>query len=68
VAAVSTAATDVKTDVVGVRTNVAKTQSHLVDTNSQLTSMKGDLNGHRPLIARNGEELKALRHKGDRNY
>jgi chromosome segregation ATPase len=68
VAEVSTAVTDVQTDVGGVKTNVAKTQSDLVDTNNQLTSMKGDLNGHSTLIARNGEELEILKHKGDRNY
>jgi hypothetical protein len=68
VAAVSTAVTDVKTDVGGVKTDVAKTQSDLADTNNQLTSMKGDLNGHSTLIARNGEELEILKHKGDRNY
>ena len=68
VAAVSTAVTDVQTDVGGVKTDVAKTKSDLADTNVQLTSMKGDLNGHRSLIARNGEELEVLKHKGDRNY
>jgi predicted nucleic acid-binding Zn-ribbon protein len=68
VAAVSSAVTDVKTDVGGVKTDVAKTQSDLADTNTQLTSMKGDLNGHSTLIARNSDELEILKHKGDRNY
>jgi chromosome segregation ATPase len=68
VAAVSSAVTDVKTDVGGVKTDVAKTQSDLAETNNQLTSMKGDLNGHSSLIARNGAELEILKHKGDRNY
>jgi chromosome segregation ATPase len=68
VAAVSSAVTDVKTDVGGVKTDVAKTQSDLADTNNQLTSMKGDLNGHSTLIARNSDELEILKHKGDRNY
>jgi chromosome segregation ATPase len=68
VAAVSSAVTDVQTDVGGVKTDVAKTQSDLADTNTQLTSMKGDLNGHSSLIARNGAELEILKHKGDRNY
>jgi chromosome segregation ATPase len=58
----------VQTDVGGVKTDVAKTQSDLADTNTQMTSMKGDLNGHSTLIARNGEELEILKHKGDRNY
>ena len=68
VAAVSTAVTDVQTDVGGVKTDVAKTKSDLADTNTQLTSMKGDLNGHSSLIARNASELEILKHKGDRNY
>ena len=61
VTAVSSAVTDVKTDV-------AKTQSDLADTNNQMTSMKGDLNGHSTLIARNSDELEILKHKGDRDY
>jgi chromosome segregation ATPase len=68
VAEVSSAVTEVKTDVGGVKTDVAKTKSDLADTNIQLTSMKGDLNGHSSLIARNGAELEILKHKGDRNY
>jgi septal ring factor EnvC (AmiA/AmiB activator) len=68
VAAVSSAVTDVQTDVGGVKTDVAKTRSDLADTNNQLTSMKGDLNGHSTLIARNNDELEILKHKGDRNY
>jgi chromosome segregation ATPase len=68
VAAVSSAVTSVQTDVGGVKTDVAKTQSDLADTNTKLTSMRGDLNGHSSLIARNGEELEILKHKGDRNY
>jgi hypothetical protein len=68
VAAVSTAVSDVKTDVGGVKTDVAKTQSDLANTISQLTSMRGDLDGHSTLIARNAQELEILKHKGDRNY
>jgi len=68
VAAVSSAVTGVQSDVGGVKTDVAKTKSDLADTNNQLTSMKGDLNGHSSLIARNGAELEILKHKGDRNY
>ena len=30
--------------------------------------MKGDLNGHSSLIARNHDELEILKHKGDRTY
>jgi hypothetical protein len=40
----------------------------LATTISQLTSMKGDLDNHSSLIARNGSELELLKHKGDRNY
>jgi chromosome segregation ATPase len=58
----------VQTDVGGVKTDVAKTQSDLADTNTQMMSMKGDLNGHSTLIARNADELEILKHKGDRNY
>jgi chromosome segregation ATPase len=58
----------VQTDVGGVKTDVAKTQSDLAETNTQMTSMKGDLNGHSTLIARNADELEILKHKGDRNY
>jgi chromosome segregation ATPase len=67
VTAVSSAVTDVKTDVGGVKTDVAKTQSDLANAVSQLTTMRGDLNGHSSLIARNAEELEVLKHKGDRN-
>jgi chromosome segregation ATPase len=68
VAAVTTAVSDVKTDVGGVKTDVAKTQSDLATAVAQLTSMKGDLDGHSTLIARNAQELDVLKHKGDRNY
>jgi hypothetical protein len=68
VTAVSSAVTDVKTDVGGVKTDVAKTQSDLATAVAQLTSMKGDLDGHSTLIARNAQELELLKHKGDRNY
>ncbi len=67
VTAVSSAVTDVKTDVGGVKTDVAKTQTDLANAVSQLTTMRGDLNGHSSLIARNAEELEVLKHKGDRN-
>jgi hypothetical protein len=58
----------VKTDVGGVKTDLSKTQSDLATTISQLQSMKGDLDGHSTLIARNHDELELLKHKGDRNY
>ncbi|MGD0293426.1 MAG: hypothetical protein ABSB30_06185 [Terracidiphilus sp.] len=58
----------VKTDVGGVKTDLTKTQSDLATAISQLQSMKGDLDGHSTLIARNRDELEVLKHKGDRNY
>ena len=60
--------TGVKTDVGGVKTDLTKTQSDLATAISQLQSMKGDLDGHSTLIARNHDELDVLKHKGDRNY
>ena len=68
VTAVSSKVSNVKTDVGGVKTDVAKTQSDLANAISQLTSMRGDLNGHSSLIARNHDELETLKHKGDRTY
>jgi hypothetical protein len=68
VSAVSTEVSNVKTDVGGVKTDLGKTQNDLATTISQLQSMKGDLNGHSSLIARNHDELELLKHKGDRNY
>jgi len=58
----------VKTDVGGVKTDLTKTQSDLATAISQLQSMKGDLDGHSTLIARNHDELEILKHKGDRTY
>jgi DNA anti-recombination protein RmuC len=66
--AVKTDVSSVKTDVGGVKTDLTKTQGDLATAVSQLTSMKGDLNNHSSLIARNGQELEVLKHKGDRNY
>src|ERR1039458_5414608 len=50
----------VKTDVGGVKTDLSKTQSDLATAISQLQSVKGDLNGHSSLIARNHDELEGL--------
>jgi multidrug efflux pump subunit AcrA (membrane-fusion protein) len=68
VSAVSSDLTGVKTDVGGVKTDLTKTQSDLATAVGQLQSMKGDLDNHSSLIARNHDELDVLRHKGDRNY
>lgn len=58
----------VKTDVGGVRTDLGKTQNDLAGAMAQLTTMKGDLDNHSTLIARNRDELEVLKHRGDRNY
>ncbi|MGA7830447.1 MAG: hypothetical protein WCA21_05765 [Terracidiphilus sp.] len=68
VSAVSSEVSNVKTDVGGVKTDLSKTESQLATTIDQLQSMKGDLDGHSTLIARNHDELELLKHKGDRNY
>lgn len=68
VSAVSSDVSSVKTDVGGVKTDLTKTQSDLATAVGQLTSMKGDLDNHSSLIARNRDELEVLKHKGDRNY
>jgi chromosome segregation ATPase len=66
--AVQTDVSTVKTDVGGVRTDLGKTQTDLATAVGQLQSIKGDLDSHSSLIARNGTELEVLKHKGDRNY
>ena len=68
VSGLSTDVSGVKTDVGGVKTDLSKTESQLATTIDQLQSMKGDLDGHSTLIARNHDELELLKHKGDRNY
>jgi len=68
VSAVSSEVSNVKTDVGGVKNDLGKTQGELATAISQLTSMKGDMDGHSTLIARNHDELEILKHKGDRNY
>ncbi len=68
VTAVQSDVSGVKTDVGGVKTDLGKTQTDLATAVAQLTTMKGDLNNHSSLIARNAGELEVLKHKGDRNY
>lgn len=68
VSAVSSDVSSVKTDVGGVKTDLTKTQTDLATAVGQLQSMKGDLDSHSSLIARNRDELEVLKHKGDRNY
>jgi F0F1-type ATP synthase membrane subunit b/b' len=66
--AVQSDVSSVKTDVGGVKTDLGKTQTDLATAVGQLQSMKGDLDSHSSLIARNRGELEVLKHKGDRNY
>lgn len=68
VSAVSSEVSNVKTDVGGVKTDLGKTQTDLAKALAQLQTMRGDLDGHATLIARNHDELVTLEHKGDRNY
>jgi hypothetical protein len=68
VSAVSSEVSNVKTDVGGVKNDLGKTQGELATAINQLTSMKGDMDGHSTLIARNHDELELLKHRGDRNY
>ncbi|WP_348262750.1 hypothetical protein P8935_23535 [Telmatobacter sp. DSM 110680] len=68
VSAVSSDVSSVKTDVGGVKTDLTKTQGDLATAVSQLQSIKGDVDSHSSLIARNAGELEVLKHKGDRNY
>jgi chromosome segregation ATPase len=68
VTAVASDVSTVKTDVGGVKTDLGKTKSDLAGAVATLTSMRGDIDGHSSLIARNHDELEILKHKGDRNY
>ena len=68
VTAVTNYVSNVKTDVGGVKTDLSNTKTQLATTIDQLQSMKGDVNGHSTLIARNHDELELLKHKGDRTY
>ncbi len=59
---------DVATDVGSVKSNLATTQSDLQKTINDLKSTKGDLGVQSGLIATNGNELQALKLRGERNY
>jgi len=59
---------DVSTDVGGVKTQLTSTQAELQSTIAQLKSVQGDLGVQSGLIATNGNELSALKLKGERNY
>ena len=59
---------DVATDVGGVKTQVTATQAQLQKTIADLKSTIGDLGVQSGLIATNGQELQALKLRGERNY
>jgi chromosome segregation ATPase len=58
----------VSTDVGSVKTQVTATQAELEKTISELKSVKGDLGVQSGLVATNGNELAALKLRGERNY
>src|SRR5215469_8172397 len=64
VTAVASDVSTVKSDVGGVKTDLGKTKTDLAGAITQLTTMRGDLDGHSSLIARNNDELEILKHKG----
>ena len=57
----------VSTDLTGAKTDIASTRKDLEDTKSRLTSTVGDLGVQSGLIARNKEEVDALKRMNDRN-
>ena len=57
----------VSTDLTGARTDIASTKKDLDDTKSKLTSTIGDLGVQSGLIARNREEVEALKRLNERN-
>ena len=59
---------DVSTDVGGVKTNLSATQAELQKTIASLKSAQGDLGVQSGLIATNGNELAALKLRGERIY
>jgi hypothetical protein len=58
----------VSTDLSGARGDIASTQKDLADTKAKLTSTVGDLGVQSGLIARNREDLEALKRMGERNF
>jgi hypothetical protein len=59
---------DVSTDLGNVKTQASQTQSELSKTIADLKSVRGDLGVQSGLIATNGNELAALKMRGERNY
>jgi chromosome segregation ATPase len=64
----TTKLTDVSNDVGTVKTDLGTTKSQLEQTIANLKRATGELDNHASLIATNGNELKALRELGERNY
>lgn len=58
----------VATEVGNAKTDIAATKADLEITKAKLERTVGDLNVQSGLIARNGQELELLKHKGDRDY
>jgi hypothetical protein len=58
---------EVSTDLTGAKTDIASTKKDLDDTKSKLTSTIGDLGVQSGLIARNREEVEALKRLNERN-
>ena len=59
---------DVSTEVGVVKSQASQTQAELTKTISDLKSVRGDLGVQSGLIATNGNELAALKLRGERNY
>ncbi len=57
----------VSTDLTGAKTDIASTRKDLEDTRNKLTSTVGDLGVQSGLIARNREEVEALKRLNERN-
>lgn len=67
-AATEARVSDVSTDVGTVKTRVSANEAELQKTIATLKSVQGDLGVASGLIATNGNELAALKLRGDRNY
>lgn len=59
---------DVSSEVGVVKTQASQTQAELEKTISELKSVRGDMGVQSGLIATNGNELAALKLRGERNY
>ncbi len=59
---------DVSTEVGAVKSQASQTQAELSKTISDLKSVRGDMGVQSGLIATNGNELAALKLRGERNY